>query len=294
MVVNADRLGGPSAADDDPRITKTGRWLRRSKLDELPPAAQRSEGEMSFVGPRPEVAQEVALYSDEERALLGIRPGIYGLGLDPTSATKARSCTERRTLTRLYRRVIRPGKDAARPRIRAQPHRSRPTSGSCVATLRAVVGGGLAVTEGSTPKHPSARPHGSTPRRPDDAPGEGQPRRHRRSRWRSLLAVLYGGIPSRRSGDARVAGPRSLRAEQGPRVRRSHARCWPSAASSRSARLAEFYQDGTRMAGHVTHGGVPGVEVSDRRARVSWTVHRVRHGVRRAGETADASEYSRC
>jgi lipopolysaccharide/colanic/teichoic acid biosynthesis glycosyltransferase len=76
MVVNAERLGGPSTADDDPRITKIGGWLRRSKLDELPQLFNVLRGEMSLVGPRPEVLQEVALYSDEERALLSVRPGI--------------------------------------------------------------------------------------------------------------------------------------------------------------------------------------------------------------------------
>lgn len=76
MVVNADRIGGPSTSDDDPRITRPGSWLRRWKLDELPQVLNVIRGEMSFVGPRPEVPQEVALYDADERALLSVRPGI--------------------------------------------------------------------------------------------------------------------------------------------------------------------------------------------------------------------------
>jgi len=76
MVVNAERLGGPSTADDDPRVTRIGRWLRSSKLDELPQLLNVMNGEMSLVGPRPEVPQEVALYSEEERMLLSVRPGV--------------------------------------------------------------------------------------------------------------------------------------------------------------------------------------------------------------------------
>jgi lipopolysaccharide/colanic/teichoic acid biosynthesis glycosyltransferase len=76
MVVNADRMGGPSTADDDPRITGIGKTLRRLKLDELPQLFNVLKGEMSLVGPRPEVPQEVARYTEEERELLSVRPGI--------------------------------------------------------------------------------------------------------------------------------------------------------------------------------------------------------------------------
>jgi len=138
MVVDADRLGGPSTSDDDPRITKPGTWLRRSKLDELPQLLNVLSGEMSFVGPRPEVAQEVALYSDEERTLLSVRPGItdwasirfYDEGAILQSATDAHET---------YRRVIRPEK------IRLALEYVRTASLGTdfrilVATLRAVVG----------------------------------------------------------------------------------------------------------------------------------------------------------
>lgn len=76
MVVNADRLGGASTADDDPRITRVGRTLRRYKLDELPQVLNVLAGHMSFVGPRPEVETYVRLFSAEERAILTVRPGI--------------------------------------------------------------------------------------------------------------------------------------------------------------------------------------------------------------------------
>ncbi len=76
MVTNADRVGGPNTPDDDPRLTSTGRFLRRYKLDELPQLVNVLKGDMSFVGPRPQVQEEVAGYTPEERELLSVRPGI--------------------------------------------------------------------------------------------------------------------------------------------------------------------------------------------------------------------------
>ena len=76
LVIDAERLGGSSTADDDPRITKIGRRLRKYKLDELPQLINVLKGEMSIVGPRPEIKYYTDLYTEEERAILSVRPGI--------------------------------------------------------------------------------------------------------------------------------------------------------------------------------------------------------------------------
>jgi lipopolysaccharide/colanic/teichoic acid biosynthesis glycosyltransferase len=79
MVVGADR-GGFQTADADPRITRVGRWLRRTSLDELPQLVNVLLGEMSIVGPRPAAVAQLDLYTEaarRERAL--VRPGITGL-----------------------------------------------------------------------------------------------------------------------------------------------------------------------------------------------------------------------
>jgi len=76
MIVNADKLGPSSTVADDPRITKVGQFLRRFNLDELPQFLNVLKGEMSIVGPRPQVPWAVALYTDEERTVLTVRPGI--------------------------------------------------------------------------------------------------------------------------------------------------------------------------------------------------------------------------
>jgi lipopolysaccharide/colanic/teichoic acid biosynthesis glycosyltransferase len=74
---------GPAlTVGDDPRITRVGRWLRSTKLDELPQLWNVVRGDMSLVGPRPEVPQYVALWSPEDReVILSVRPGIT----DPAS-----------------------------------------------------------------------------------------------------------------------------------------------------------------------------------------------------------------
>lgn len=76
MIVGADHLGGSSTPDDDPRLTRLGSWLRQFKLDELPQLLNVLLGEMSLVGPRPQVPWAVALYSAEERELLSVLPGM--------------------------------------------------------------------------------------------------------------------------------------------------------------------------------------------------------------------------
>jgi lipopolysaccharide/colanic/teichoic acid biosynthesis glycosyltransferase len=77
MVVDAPRTGTALTVNDDPRITRTGRLLRRSKLDELPQVLNILAGDMSIVGPRPEVPEFMKLYSPEQRSLiLSMRPGM--------------------------------------------------------------------------------------------------------------------------------------------------------------------------------------------------------------------------
>lgn len=79
MVRRADRFGVDSTAGDDPRITRIGWFIRRYKLDEVPQLWNVLKGDMSLVGPRPNVARETALYTPEEKRLLGVRPGITDL-----------------------------------------------------------------------------------------------------------------------------------------------------------------------------------------------------------------------
>lgn len=73
--------GLPITGGGDPRITTLGRFLRRTKLDELPQLLNVVAGEMSIVGPRPEVGRYVALYDAEQRRVLAVRPGLT----DPAS-----------------------------------------------------------------------------------------------------------------------------------------------------------------------------------------------------------------
>jgi lipopolysaccharide/colanic/teichoic acid biosynthesis glycosyltransferase len=81
MAADAPARGLPITAGDDPRITGVGAVLRRWKLDELPQLVNVLRGDMSLVGPRPEVPRYVARYSERQRAVLRVRPGIT----DPAS-----------------------------------------------------------------------------------------------------------------------------------------------------------------------------------------------------------------
>lgn len=76
MVMNADKVGGSSTSDNDPRITKVGKALRKYKIDELPQLINVLKGEMSIVGPRPEVKEYVELYTEDEKRILRVRPGM--------------------------------------------------------------------------------------------------------------------------------------------------------------------------------------------------------------------------
>lgn len=76
MVVNADRQGPGITSASDQRVTRMGRFLRRTKLDELPQLLNVLRGDMNFVGPRPEDPRYVALYTAEQQQILAVRPGI--------------------------------------------------------------------------------------------------------------------------------------------------------------------------------------------------------------------------
>jgi lipopolysaccharide/colanic/teichoic acid biosynthesis glycosyltransferase len=75
MCVNAEASGTTTAADD-PRVTRVGRWIRTYKLDEFPQLFNVIKGEMSLVGPRPEVEEHTNAYDDEEKLILTVMPGI--------------------------------------------------------------------------------------------------------------------------------------------------------------------------------------------------------------------------
>ncbi len=79
MHTNADKLGLLTVGGRDPRVTKVGYYLRKYKLDELPQLINVLIGDMSFVGPRPEVRKYVDLYTEEQQKVLEVRPGITDL-----------------------------------------------------------------------------------------------------------------------------------------------------------------------------------------------------------------------
>jgi lipopolysaccharide/colanic/teichoic acid biosynthesis glycosyltransferase len=76
MVLNADKIGPSSVSSSDNRITNPGRVLRKYKMDEMPQLINVIRGEMSIVGPRPEEKKFTDLYSDEEKVILTLKPGI--------------------------------------------------------------------------------------------------------------------------------------------------------------------------------------------------------------------------
>lgn len=76
MVTGSDKKGLLTVGGKDSRITKAGYFIRKYKLDELPQLFNVFKGDMSFVGPRPEVRKYVDMYSEEQRRVLSVRPGI--------------------------------------------------------------------------------------------------------------------------------------------------------------------------------------------------------------------------
>lgn len=76
MSINADKTGVDSTGASDPRITKVGNFIRRYKLDEISQLWNVLKGDMSLVGPRPNVERETRMYTDAEKKLLSVEPGV--------------------------------------------------------------------------------------------------------------------------------------------------------------------------------------------------------------------------
>jgi lipopolysaccharide/colanic/teichoic acid biosynthesis glycosyltransferase len=116
MVDGAARQGALITADRDPRITRIGAWLRRTKLDETPQLLNVIKGEMSLVGPRPEVAKYVEMFRDQFAPILTVRPGmtdfaslefydeseLLGLAADPETHYVATILPRKLELARRY------------------------------------------------------------------------------------------------------------------------------------------------------------------------------------------------
>jgi lipopolysaccharide/colanic/teichoic acid biosynthesis glycosyltransferase len=109
MVVNADRSGVDSTGADDDRITPIGRFIRRFKIDELTQLWNVLLGDMSVVGPRPNVRRETDLYTDAERRLLSVKPGITDFA-SVVFADEGEILAGKPDPDIAYNQLIRPGK----------------------------------------------------------------------------------------------------------------------------------------------------------------------------------------
>ncbi len=165
MVPGAERRGALVTAAGDARVTNVGRWLRRTKLDELPQLWNVLMGDMALVGPRPEVSRFVERYSESERRVLAVRPGLT----DP--ATLAFVDEEERLRgasdpERMYVEELMP----AKLRLNLE-YMARASWASDLATLVATVH--CVTARVATVRHAPARPHivdAPTARKPVSAP----------------------------------------------------------------------------------------------------------------------------
>lgn len=79
MVENADKIGPVLTQENDPRVTKVGKFLRRISIDEMPQTINVLKGEMSIIGPRPEVISITAGYTPEQKKIFNFKPGLTGI-----------------------------------------------------------------------------------------------------------------------------------------------------------------------------------------------------------------------
>ncbi|MBV8762203.1 MAG: sugar transferase [Deltaproteobacteria bacterium] len=107
MTTDASRTGSPITAGQDPRITRVGRWLRKTKLDELPQLWNVVRGDMSIVGPRPEVPRFVEQYDARWQPVFDVRPGLTDLA-SITFRDEEGVLALARDHERAYRQVIMP------------------------------------------------------------------------------------------------------------------------------------------------------------------------------------------
>jgi lipopolysaccharide/colanic/teichoic acid biosynthesis glycosyltransferase len=109
MVINADASGVDSTGGDDLRITRLGRLIRKLKIDELAQLLNVLYGTMSLVGPRPNVQRDVDLYTDKEKKLLDIKPGITDFS-SVVFADESEILLGAKNPDLRYNQLIRPGK----------------------------------------------------------------------------------------------------------------------------------------------------------------------------------------
>lgn len=118
MVADAPKRGGQITFGDDPRITAVGRLLRKTKIDELPQLFNVLRGEMSLVGPRPEVKKYVDMFAEDYREILQLRPGITDLASvkyrDEAAILGAAADPEREYVERVLPEKIRLAKEYVR------------------------------------------------------------------------------------------------------------------------------------------------------------------------------------
>ena len=112
MIPNAEYVGGTTTGKDDVRLTPIGKVLRKYKLDELPQLFNVILGNMSLVGPRPEVEEYTKLFDENERRILSVRPGITDLS--SIRFHDLQSCVGTDDPDRVFRETILPQKNALR------------------------------------------------------------------------------------------------------------------------------------------------------------------------------------